>query len=643
MNEAPGLAKGTLRCLSINIRMINGGMGRGIWKKEKGNLNSIMIPPSGDWWEQIVMSEAPSLAEGTLRCLSIKDENPNTHLANFLELYDTFKINGVSNDAIRLRSFPFSLKNKAKQWLNSLPRGSITTWQQITKKFLLKYFSPTKTAKLRNDISFSVQMDLETLYDAWKRYKDLLRRCPHHGLPLWLQVQTFYNGVNPSTRQIIDAAAGGTINNKTPEEAYEFIEEMSLNNYQWQVMRTKPTKTAGVYNIDSVNMLTNQVELLNKKIDGLLGSIQVSPVMRCDSSGRGVHTEYQSFNPSTEEEQVHYMDNNNSRTQNNPYSNTYNAGWRNYPNFSWGGQGNQRPQNPLGFQQPPYQQEKKSNLEEMLTNFISMSETRFQSSLPSNTGSNPREQLNAINVQDEEGLIEPKPEPRQGIMMPNAMKFLTKILANKRKLDAASHVKLNAVCSTILQNKLPNKLKDPGSFTIPCLIGSLSVKNALADLGANINVMPYKIFKQLSLGKPKQTSMSIQLADKTIRFRRGIIEDLLVKIDKFIFPIDFVVLDIEENSDVPLILGRPFLATARTIINVGTGELTLRVGDETITLQAHNSSNEGGSINHATDTDHMVQPTLQKTRLKSIKKPCLRSNKGPMYEERRLQIEKLDE
>ncbi|KAK5793435.1 hypothetical protein PVK06_034581 [Gossypium arboreum] len=125
----------------------------------------------------------------------------------------------------------------------------------------------------------------QTLYDAWERYKDLLRRCPHHGLPLWLQVQTFYNGVNPSTRQMIDAAAGGTINNKTHEEAYEFIEEMSLNNYQWQVIRTKPTKTAGVYNVDSVTMLSNQVELLNKKIDGLLGSTQVHPVMKCETNG----------------------------------------------------------------------------------------------------------------------------------------------------------------------------------------------------------------------------------------------------------------------------------------------------------------------------------------------------------------------
>ena len=157
-------------------------------------------------------------------------------------------------------------------------------------------------------------------------------------------------------------------------------------------------------------------------------------------------------------------------------------------------------------------------------------------------------------------------------------------------------------------------MKDPGSFTIPCLIGSLDVHNALADLGASINVMPYKMFKQLGLGKPKQTRMSIQLADKTIRFPRGIIEDVLVKIDKFIFSVDFFVLDMDEDSDIPLILGRPFLATARTIIDVGTSELTLRVGDETITLQARNLNNtsniEGGCINYATNTNHVVQPSL---------------------------------
>ncbi|KAG8496918.1 hypothetical protein CXB51_008149 [Gossypium anomalum] len=460
-------------------------------------------------------------------------------------------------------------------------------------------------------------MDIETLYDAWERYNDLLRRCPHHGLPLWLQVQTFYNGVNPSTRQMIDAAVGGTINNKTPKEAYEFIEEMSLNNYQWQVMRTKPTKTAGVYNIDSVTILSNQVELLNKKIDGLVGSTQVHPIMRCDSSGGSAHTEYQPFNPTTEEEQVNYMGNITFRSQNNPYSNAYNAGWRNHPNFSLGGQGNKRSQNPLGFQQPPCQQEKKSNLEEIYPN-------SSQCSLPSNTEPNLREQLNAINTQGEEGSVEPEPEPREGIVVSKGEERLV----NKRKLDEASHVELNAVSSAVLQNKLPNKLKDPGSFTIPFLVGSLDVNNALADLRASIKVMPYKMFKQLGLGKPKQTRMSIQLADKTIRFPRRIIEDVLVKIDKFIFLVDFVVLDIEEDSNTPLILGRPFLATAKRLLMLAQVNSRfvweMKQSPFKLTILA-------------------THQKLKEMSLKDVHEQCSSNNRGPIHEERRLQIEELDE
>ncbi|KAK5771938.1 hypothetical protein PVK06_048194 [Gossypium arboreum] len=224
------------------------------------------------------------------------------------------------------------------------------------------------------------------------------------------------------------------------------------------------------------------------------------------------------------------------------------------------------------------------------------------------------------------------------------MKFLKELLVNKRKLDEASHVELNVVCSGILQNKLPHKLKDLGSFTIPCLIGSLDISHALADLGASINVMPYKMFKQLGLGKPKQTRMSIQLADKTIRFPRGIIEDVLVKVDKFIFPIDFVVLDIKKDNNTPLILGKPFLATTKTIIDVGIGELTLRVGDETITLQACSSgitSNiEGNSPYQSTKTDNM---TLQKLSFKEVHEPCSANDRGHIHEERRLRIEELDE
>ena len=144
----------------------------------------------------------------------LSDEDPNAHIASFIEICDTFKINGVSDDAIRLRLFPFSLRDRAKRWLQSLPPGTITTWEALAEKFLFKYFPPSKTAKLRNDISSFMQMDDESMYDTWERYKDLLRCCPHHGLPVWLQVLTFYNGLNLTTKQMVDAAAGGSLSNK---------------------------------------------------------------------------------------------------------------------------------------------------------------------------------------------------------------------------------------------------------------------------------------------------------------------------------------------------------------------------------------------------------------------------------------------
>ncbi|KAA3472399.1 protein kinase 2B, chloroplastic-like [Gossypium australe] len=141
--------------------------------------------------------------------------------------------------------------------------------------------------------------------------------------------------------------------------------------------------------------------------------------------------------------------------------------------------------------------------------------------------------------------------------------------------------------------------------------------------------------------------MSIQLANKTIRIPRGIIEDVLVKIDKFIFPVDFIVLDMDEDNNVPLILGRPFLAIAKTRIDVGTGELTLRIGDETIILQALESartlSNESENINSI--NVHSVRPFFQEAprNYTSEQYPKPRANNKITYEERRLQIDALGE
>ncbi|GJZ12425.1 DNA-directed DNA polymerase [Tanacetum coccineum] len=166
--------------------------------------------------------------------------------------------------------------------------------------------------------------------------------------------------------------------------------------------------------------------------------------------------------------------------------------------------------------------------------------------------------------------------------MPKYAKFLKGLLTNRARLEEACMITMNERCSAILLNKLPSKEKDPRSFTIPCDIGQLHINNVLADLGASISLMSYTMYEKLSLGEPKGTRMSLELADRSIQYPRGIFENVLIKVDKFVLPIDFVILDMPEDSRVPIILRRPFLATARAMIDVFNKKITLRVGDDEV-------------------------------------------------------------
>ncbi|XP_048228782.1 uncharacterized protein LOC125369765 [Ricinus communis] len=186
------------------------------------------------------------------------------------------------------------------------------------------------------------------------------------------------------------------------------------------------------------------------------------------------------------------------------------------------------------------------------------------------------------------------------LQMPKYTKYLKEILSNKRKPEDLGLVTLNEEYSAILQNKLPVKKRDPGSFIVPYIIGNLPISDALADLGASINLIPSSLFEKLGLNEPKPTRLSIQLADRTVKYPKGIIEDVLVKVDKFIFPVNFIVMDMEGESSVLVILGRPFLATSRAFIDVCDGKLQLRVGDETITFDLSTS------MRHSLDHDDTV-------------------------------------
>ncbi|KAL2461350.1 Uncharacterized protein Adt_44770 [Abeliophyllum distichum] len=164
--------------------------------------------------------------------------------------------------------------------------------------------------------------------------------------------------------------------------------------------------------------------------------------------------------------------------------------------------------------------------------------------------------------------------------IPLYLKFMKEMLSKKRKSDENETVALTEECSAILLNKSPLKLNDPGSFKLPSTIGEFYNFNTLCDLGASVNLMPLSVYMRLGLGKVKATSVSLQLADRSIKYPRGVVEDVLIKVEKFFFPVDFIVLDIEEDRNMPVILGRPFLATSRALIDVEKGELILRVEDK---------------------------------------------------------------
>ncbi|GJU58798.1 reverse transcriptase domain-containing protein [Tanacetum coccineum] len=186
------------------------------------------------------------------------------------------------------------------------------------------------------------------------------------------------------------------------------------------------------------------------------------------------------------------------------------------------------------------------------------------------------------------------------MLMPKFASTLKTLIGNKEKLSEMARTPLNENCSAVILNKLPKKLGDPGRFLIPCEFSGINTCNALADLGASINLMPYSVWKNLSLPELTPTCMTLELADRSISEPIGIAEDVYVTVGKFQFPADFVVVDFEPDPRVPLILGRSFLKTSRALIDVYEGEITLRVGREAITFNLDQTSRYTANYNHMT-------------------------------------------
>ena len=182
------------------------------------------------------------------------------HLNNFVELCDMQKYQEIDGNIVKLKLFPFSLRGGAKIWFQSLPRNSIDSWDKCKDAFIGKYYPPAKIIQLRSNIMNFKQLDNEHVAQAWERMKSLIKNCPTHGLTTWMVIQTFYAGLNFTSRNLLDSAAGGTFMSTTLGAATKLLDEMMTNYSQWHTERA-PTGRK-VNSVEEISSLNEKVDLI---------------------------------------------------------------------------------------------------------------------------------------------------------------------------------------------------------------------------------------------------------------------------------------------------------------------------------------------------------------------------------------------
>ena len=740
----------------------------------------------------------PGMLQAMPQFHGLDSEQPYTHISDFEVACSLFQDNACPREILLLKLFPFTLKDKAKMWFNSLRPMSIFSWDTLQGEFLKKFFPENRTEALRRAISQFAPNNGETFFQCWERFKDLLFACPHHGFPEWHTINTFYSSLTPQLKMFVESMCAGTYPDKNPTEASNYFDYLANLTRDWvnanmakdwgsagtqnfmgaQSFTNKPTNphVGGKYQLGEVEDLQAKVTSLTRKLEALetskaTMSIPVETPSLCLVCNTQDHDTASCPVIPGVREALHGQVNavgqfqggyQNQRSGNNPYSNTYNPGWKNHPNFGWKQEGPQNPQQfqqpPQPFQQPPqsfqgqqinyptqpaqYQPPHRRNNEDnqatndlrALTNRVnnleqSQGETntivkdihkmlmtqQTQGRFPAQPQPNPKpanlvdiahEQANAITTlrsgkqidktitpkeinqekndeslglrhdqerakseenekseekEKDEGkekekhseqlekamdasenvsienlkhapfphrLAKPKRESLNSEIydifkqvqvnipileaikqIPSYAKFLKDLCTVKRKLHVRETAMMNESQSAILQCKTIPKYKDPGCPTISCTIGGHRIDRALLDLGSSVNLLPYSVYTELGLGELSPTRVTLELADRSIKVPRGIIEDVLIQVDSVYYPVDFIVLDthpIETESSkrhIPVILGRPFLATANAIIHCRNGLLKLSFGNMTLEMNIFTVGKQMGEVAEVEEVD----------------------------------------
>nr|GEV80313.1 reverse transcriptase domain-containing protein [Tanacetum cinerariifolium] len=659
-------------------------------------------------------------------------DNPHTHISNFERMTATLKYRDVLNDAIKLMLFLYSLEGAARVWYEKEPPNSILTWEDLVNKFVNQFFPPSKTSHLKNEISHFTQRFKETFSEAWDRFKELLRACPHHRFLELTQIDTFYNGLTEQDQDSLNAVAGGNLLNKTTREALKIIENKSKVHYSRSKLNVSRVNTNSRDNVSKTDdridkladQISNLVEIINKQVITPAKAVEktyvtFSPPNRARhqipppgfasvqknpnrfNQGQGNYfNQANNFNQGNNFRGNNFQNNQGYRTQINNASNFQNQGFQNQPfsvpnnqiplsvpnEFSSYMKSNETMiksmQNQINILRGDFNKQEENLRRNLNNDMRSILGSFFQNqpstsgTLPSNTIPNPEGEMKAVTTRSGlayEGPSIPKPDvPRTQskptilypsrlndqklqekatnqmeklfkifhdlhsdiifadalLLMPKFASTIKSLLANKDKVFELAKVMLNENCSAMLLKKLSEKLGDPGKFLILCDFLRIEVCHALAELGASINLMTLSIWKKLSLPELTPTRMTLELADRSITRPKGVAEDVFVKVGKFHFPTDFVVVDFKADPRVPLILGRSFLRTDRALIDVYGEEITLRVNDESITFNLnqtmrYSSTYDDTSVNRVDVIDVACEDFVQDVPIVKSSSPTL--------------------
>ncbi|GJZ24175.1 zinc finger, CCHC-type containing protein [Tanacetum coccineum] len=580
----------------------------------EGYRNTIELPVGNNVVP--LRSDTIRLVQNGCSFHGLRSENPNQHLKDFLKLVDSLDLEGKNRERKSLCLFQISFRDQASNWLERLPAGSITTWEDLTTRFLAQFFPPGRTAKLRNDIRMFQQHHGESLSKAWTRFKDLLQKVPHHGIDRWLQIQKFYDHVSFHLKCEIDRAAGDKLHNTNAEESWEIIKNLALYDHEgWNDTKefVKPVKAIstpqGISKTPDRRLLEleDQINFLQKGSRPTLRSSTHIPHAYADAvySNPRLHE----HNEPPKLNSFSFRECTCPSPQPQALGTTFEARVRDYMAA--------HTERMERFENAIFKQREEINdrmtemfglLKELTTNrtpekLLIREEAKFPVTKNVNSISLARGEEERTDKTDERLNNTIKPTVIEMEIPVNSRpveyylkhrineKLIEGLVDNNRFNDSLSRARVGKVkgktynvlprgpvYEAILKKKITKKEDIEGNFEIPCSIGGLKHVNALVDLGSDVNVMPYSTYMKLTDERPAETDIRLSLASHSYIYPLGIVEDVLVEVAEHVYPVDFVILDIKENKKRPFILGTPFLTMAKATIKFDKGTITLRSG-----------------------------------------------------------------